>query len=65
MLVQSETSDFGFKVQDWSNFRFFRAVDESSILMPQRERGASQARRFGGNSAGPEGYTNALMLKSR
>ena len=37
--VQSETSDFGFEVQDWFNFRFFRALDESSILMPQRERG--------------------------
>ena len=39
-LVQSETSDFGFEVQDWSNFRFFRAVDESSILMPCTRRGA-------------------------
>jgi hypothetical protein len=38
-LVQSETSDFGFEVQDLSNFRFFRAVDESSILMPYPRRG--------------------------
>ena len=41
-LVQSETSDFGFEVQDWSNLRFYKAVDESSIVMPQRERGTEQ-----------------------
>ena len=38
--VQSETSDFGFEVQDLSNFRFFRALDESSMLMPCTRRGA-------------------------
>ena len=39
--VQSETSDFGFEVQVWSNFRFFRALDESSILMPPSGRGVN------------------------
>ena len=46
--VQSETSDFGFEVQDLSDFRFFRALDESSILMPWHKRGG--AKRQGGRS---------------
>src|SRR4029453_7462880 len=41
--VQSETSDFGFEVQDLSNFRFFRALDESSILMPCSGRARREA----------------------
>ena len=40
---QSETSDFGFEVQDLSNFRFFRALDESSRLMPFAKEGNSRA----------------------
>ena len=43
--VQFETSDFGFEVQDLSNFRFFRALDESSMLMPPEGRGQTLTRR--------------------